>query len=286
MKTLLFISALAAIGILGYLAEPSLRFQLTGASSMAEELGRNQKVVLQLPSGETMDLAKLKAEQLPSSVVLKTEVKAFDNAAHTTTNFQAGRHVNLVGIEGGNVVVSIDEGSYIGRAPVTDTNLIEQLSAKFSAAHPEPVEIPPAAEPPPARKTSEPIQMEESAVPEPTPATMPEPAPAVEASPVPDAPEPEMPAESAPPAAVNSTDPVQAMQDSIKAAQIKEFTFEQVLEWNAAGEETLDGETYQTGLATYKAVTVFGEKNIQAKALIQGGTVKRWIWPKSGTDIK
>jgi hypothetical protein len=284
MRTLLSITALAAIGVLGYLAEPSLRFQLTGKYSFPWESSRNKIYLLQLPDGETIELGKLKPDQLPSSVVLKAEVKAFNNAAHTTTNFQAGRHVNLVGIEGGNVVVSIDDGSFIGRAPVTDTDLIEQLSAKFSAAQPKTKEIPPAAEPPPAKKSAEPIQMEESAVPRP--------APAVEAAPVPDAvpaadPQPEMPADPAPPAAVaNFSDPVQAMQDSIKAGQIKEFTFNQVLEWKAAGEETLDGETYQTGLATYKAVTVFGEKNIQAKALIQGGAVKRWIWPKSGTEIK
>jgi hypothetical protein len=27
-------------------------------------------------------------------------------------------------------------------------------------------------------------------------------------------------------------------------------------------------------------------KTIQAKALIQGGAVKKWIWPNSGMEIK
>jgi hypothetical protein len=76
------------------------------------------------------------------------------------------------------------------------------------------------------------------------------------------------------------------MQESIKAAQIKEFTFDQVLEWTAGPDETVDGETYQTGLASYKAETIFGVKTIQAKALIKGGKLQRWIWPKSGMEIK
>jgi hypothetical protein len=87
-------------------------------------------------------------------------------------------------------------------------------------------------------------------------------------------------------AAAGSSDVVKAMQESIKAAQIKEFTFDQVLEWNAAADETVDGQTYQTGVASYKAETIFGVKTIQAKALVKGGKVQRWIWPKSGMEIK
>lgn len=282
MKTLLSITALAAIGVLGYLAEPSLRFQLTGASSTAVELAQNKKVVLQLPSGATVDLASLPPEQLPPTVVLKAEVKAFDHATHTTTNFEAGRSVKLIRIEGGNALVSINQGSFLGRAPITETDLIDQIAAKLSTSSTASTETPAAVESPSATKAPQPMETEE-------PTAAPEPTPAAEASPEPmtiptSDPEPEMSAESL--AAANSTDTVQSMQDSIKAAQIKEFTLAQVLEWKAGDDETVDGVTYQTGFATYKAMTVFGEKNIQAKALIQGGKVKRWIWPKSGTDIK
>ena len=77
------------------------------------------------------------------------------------------------------------------------------------------------------------------------------------------------------------------MKASIQAGEIKEFGFDQVLEWVAGeGEETIDGESYQTGLASYKAETVFGVKTIHAKALIKGGKVVRWLWPKSGMEIK
>ena len=76
------------------------------------------------------------------------------------------------------------------------------------------------------------------------------------------------------------------MQENVRDGQIKEFTFDQVLAWKAEADEIIDGETYQTGLASYKAETIFGVKTIQAKALIKGGKIQRGIWPKSGMEIK
>ena len=76
------------------------------------------------------------------------------------------------------------------------------------------------------------------------------------------------------------------MQDSVRSGQIQEFKFEQVLGWKAEGGEEVDGVNYQTGLAAYKAETIFGVKTIQAKALIKDGKVEKWIWPKSGMEIK
>ena len=76
------------------------------------------------------------------------------------------------------------------------------------------------------------------------------------------------------------------MQASISAKQIKEFDAKQVNNWAVDADETIDGQIYQTGLVTYKAETIFGVKNIQARALIKDGKVVRWIWPKSGVEIK
>ncbi len=76
------------------------------------------------------------------------------------------------------------------------------------------------------------------------------------------------------------------MQTSIRNGQIKEFTYPQVLSWKQEANETVDGQVFQTGSVTYKAETIFGVKTIQAKALIKGGKVQRWIWPKSGMEIK
>ena len=171
-----------------------------------------------------------------------------------------GNRVKLVRIEGGNAVVSPGEGVFRGLVPVSKTDLFEQLAVSPPAAPavptPPPVAVVPAPVTPPTADLPEPATLEPPPAPEPAP---------VEAG---------------------TTDVVKAMQDSVKAAQIKEFTFEQVLEWKAEADEAVDGETYQIGLASYKAETIFGVKMIQAKALLKGGKVQRWIWPKSGMEIK
>jgi serine/threonine protein kinase len=91
---------------------------------------------------------------------------------------------------------------------------------------------------------------------------------------------------TAPLGLLGAVDVVKLMQESLRANQIKEFTFDQVLGWEAGGNEVVYGETYQTGVAAYKSETIFGAKTIQAKALIQGGEVKKWIWLNSGVEIK
>lgn len=111
----------------------------------------------------------------------------------------------------------------------------------------------------------------------------PEVAPAEPLAPAPEVAPPQAPAV---PAMAASSNPVEAMQASIRGGKIKEFTFEQVLKWEPAADETVEGETYVIGLASYKAATIFGEKTIQAKALIKDGIVQKWIWPKSGMEIK
>ncbi|WP_193214705.1 hypothetical protein [Luteolibacter marinus] len=141
-------------------------------------------------------------------------------------------------------------------APVTPPEPAEPPAVVQADPEPEPE---PVAEPPPVAQ-NEPEEMKE---PEPEPEPMPEPA-----------------------ASLGPEEIVKAMQESIKAKQVKEFAFEQVLGWKAGEEEDVDGEKYQTGLASYKAETIFGVKTIQAKALISGGKVVKWIWPNSGMEIK
>jgi len=98
-------------------------------------------------------------------------------------------------------------------------------------------------------------------------------------------PEPSPEPDAAEPAGA-SADVVAVMQASIKGGEIKEFTFQQVQGWKAGEDEVVDGETFQTGLVAYTAETVFGVRTIEAKAFIKGGKVERWIWPKSGLEIK
>jgi hypothetical protein len=152
----------------------------------------------------------------------------------------------------------------------------------------EPAPIPPqdvapvaeaAPEATPAEAVPEtPAQLEPELSPPPTePAPLTETAPPTEPAPLTESVDAPAPADS---------DVVQVMQASIDAGQIKEFTKAQVLSWTTSTDEIADGETYQIGLAAYKAETIFGIKTIQAKAMIQSGKVVRWIWPKSGMEIK
>jgi outer membrane biosynthesis protein TonB len=209
----------AIAGLFGYMAEPGLRFQLTGQQPGAATTPAAAKPVA--PA----------AEQAPSPAI------------------------------------------------------IEQPQAAVST----PPTPQPTADPatPPSGDSEEPKPASE---PPPMPEPKPEPAsPAIpDSPPITAAPEaaPAPAEEPAAPATAGVEEIIKAMQASLKSGQIKEFTFEKVTDWQAQPAETLDGSSYQIGLASYKAETIFGEKTIQAKALIKGGKVQRWVYPKSGATIK
>jgi hypothetical protein len=282
MKQFLVLLSMAGAGVFGYLAEPSLRLQLTGIAPGA----KGGHVVRELPDGSSMiNLASLTPEQLPLLVLLKSDVKVIDPSSGVTMLIQAGNRVKLVSIEGNLAAISPGEGPARGTVSVFDTDLMEQLIANPPGQVAPPTPAIPAATPtggeseePKAAPTPPPVP---EPAPTPTPAPpvepMPEPAPTAPAEPA-AAPEPGAPA--------GDSDVVKVMQASIQGKQVSEFTFDQVLEWSAGPGEVVDGETFQTGIASYKAETIFGMKTIQAKALIKGGKVQRWIWPKSGMDIK
>ncbi|MEO5913360.1 MAG: hypothetical protein ABIS50_03945 [Luteolibacter sp.] len=286
MKLLINLCGMGVAGFLGYSLEPNLRFQLTGVEPGKAEMAQNGKLMLQLGEGtEQVDLESLTPEQLPAKILINTDVKVSDSSSGITMNIQAGNRVKLVRIEGANAIVSPGEGSYSGKIPVMDTDLLKQLSEHPPTATPAVTPEPPAPTPEPtaptAGESAEPPAMPEPPpVPEPAPA--PEPTPAPEPAPMPEPTTPDQPVV----ADAGAGDAVKTMQDSIKAAQIKEFKFDQVTEWKAGADETVDGQTFQTGTALYKAVTFLGEKTIEAKAFIKGGKVQRWIWPRSGMEIK
>lgn len=263
MKLTSALTGMAAAGALGYLAEPHLLFKLTGESRNTSS--SDSKVQPRADGVLEIDLGALSPDQLPKQVFLKSGAKVSDPASGLTMSIDPGNRVTLVRIEGTDVIISPGQGAFLGTVPIQETDLLEQIAAN-----------PPAPTAPPEVKLGEPPK---APAPEPTPTPAPTPAPAPEPAPIPE-PAP------APVTASGPTDAVKLMQDSVRAGQIKEFTFGQVLTWKADADETIDGETYQTGLASYKAETIFGVKTIQAKALIKGGKVQRWIWPKSGMEIK
>ena len=76
------------------------------------------------------------------------------------------------------------------------------------------------------------------------------------------------------------------MQANIRAGSLKEFTFPQVLSWKDGGEENVGGQSYKVGLVVYQSETIFGTKQIPAKALIQGNQVVKWVAQPSGVELK
>jgi len=285
MKLLTNLIGMAAAGTLGYMTEPKLRLELTGVKPSATEVAKNGNVIINMPGeNPNIDVSKLTPAELPLKIVVNSDVKVADAASGLNMTISAGSTVNLVRIEGGNALVSPAGSQAIGLIPIVETNLVEQIAARSPATgSPTPVAPPDVAN---GGDSQEPVAIPEAPpMPEPAPpAPAPIPAPVVTPEPTPAVtPEP-----TPPPAAPadSQVDIVKVMQESIRAAQIKEFTLEQVLDWKAEADEAVDGESYQTGLASYKAETIFGVKTIQAKALIKGGKVQRWIWPKSGMEIK
>lgn len=302
MKVIMNLLGMAVAGFLGYSLEPNLRQQLTGKAPTAIEVASTGKIMLPLADGTQVSLEELAKDQLPEKVVVNVPVKVTNLASGIVMTIEAGSQLTLLRIENANAVVSPGEGMGEGLVPVLSTNLVKYLSAnppsavKTPAKTPEPVapEVPPVATTtppaetppvmptpaptPPAGESAEPPVVAEPP-PVPAPAPIPEPAPVTP---------PEPTAGGTPPAgaATSEADIVKAMKDSIQSGQIKEFKIDQVLQWKAAADESAEGESYQTGTILYKAETFLGTKTIEAKAFIKAGKVHRWIWPRSGMEIK
>jgi hypothetical protein len=234
-----------------------------------------------------IDLKSVTDHETPPKVTLNKKAVVMANDGSSATPLSKGDEVNVVKRIGGNLLISAG-GPLQGSVPIEDTDfaerVIRQRGAKlFSgvgseiAAAPNPVPGPgPGPEPGP----------EPAPGPEPMPApTPPTPAP----TPPTDVSDPPAPAPEPAPAADGKLTPeeiVEVMKASIKAGEIKEFTFEQVQDWKAGEEEDVDGETFQTGMAAYKAQTIFGEKIVQATALIKDRKVQKWIYSKTRMEIR
>lgn len=263
-------------GALGYLLEPSLRSALIPSpKKLVENDGPKgdgePPVTPPTPNPPTAPVvpatplvpanpavpaapawvATLTPEQLPEKVTLKTRAVLPIAGSKEPMILPSGVAVTPKRVEGNDLVITPFGGPIEGKVAVMSTDLVELLGNKPPAAAPVAAVDPP-----------------NPAMPEATPPAAPEPV--------------------APPAAKELTpeEIVAVMQESVKSGEIKEFSFDQVLGWKAAEEKESGGETYQSGLASYKAETIFGVKNIQAQALIKDGKVAKWIWPKSGMEIK
>lgn len=269
MKPVVGLIAIAVAGVAGYLLEPAVRPSLIPVQrpdvpeepEAGDPAGDGGEPAPPDPAPQANPpapaapawVATLRPDQFPEKVTLRRSVEFSAPGAAQALVMEAGTQATPVRVEGNDLVVSLVPGGPIeGRVGVMETDLIESLGNQ------PPVVDPPA--PPVPDPVDPPVVMED---------------PEEEDSPAP-----------APAASLDAEAIVKLMQESIKAGSISEFTFDQVLGWKAGEDEERDGVTYQTGLVAYKAETIFGVKNIQAQALIEGGKIVRWIWPKSGMEIK
>lgn len=76
------------------------------------------------------------------------------------------------------------------------------------------------------------------------------------------------------------------MKTSVRAGAVREFAFKQVETWKAGEEETHKGVLYRTGLIAYQAETIFGRKHVAVKALIRNGKVEKWVYAKTGLEVR
>ena len=253
MKQLMILLGMGAACILGYMAEPSLRYNLTGNhSKQTLPTASPTETVTQA----TIDPNTLSADQLPAKVSLKSSIAYTDKSSGLTLSFASGSSVKLVRVEGSNVIIRPAETTLTLVVPIEKTDLMDQLAANppstsnvkessspsntpalgdsagtapTPAPTPAPITAPaPAPEPAPtpAPTTTEPAP---APVPDATPAWEPAPEPAPNTDPAADpapnmepAPSPGTPAPTAEPAPTPTPSPAPASGaavDVVKAMQ-------------------------------------------------------------------
>lgn len=296
LKVLLVILASAAVG---YFVEPRLRPRLIPTE---ERMAGDQPI----PDW----VARLEPTQLPAKVGLKRSAMVRLSDSPEPVELPVGTRLKTVRIEGDQLVVNPFQGASETMLPIRATDLLDLLGDEAPApreAEPEvddveaassdsgeaepareeaPAEMPDATTPTDEGETEE---LDEPEEPEESDGAvesdggeeelvLPD-EEVTEAAPVPEESE-------AGPVVLDDARIVALMQEVVRSGALSEFSFQQVQSWQAGGDTEFDGETFQSGLLVYRAETAFGVTNIEAKALIRDGSIERWIWPKSGMEIK
>ncbi len=112
MKAFLFILGLVAAGILGYSFEPQFRQSLTGKPPGVKPSTKDPvETPVAAPTAKpTIDFASIPADRLPAKVLLKTEAELVDGASDLKVKVPAGSQINLIRLEGSNVIISPGAG--------------------------------------------------------------------------------------------------------------------------------------------------------------------------------
>jgi len=75
---------------------------------------------------------------------------------------------------------------------------------------------------------------------------------------------------------------IDLMKASVRAGNVSEFNFVQVISWDYEGE---DGQA-QIGVVSYKPDTIFEVEQIKAKARIENGKLVKWLWHPTNAEMR
>ncbi len=253
---------LVSIGI-GYVLEPIL---ISDTKKLAEQKAEDsidsagEDVIKPVENTEPelqVDLNKITADDFPEKVALKVPFTIKDAASGASMSFKKGNEVQPLRLEGDQLVIQSVAFPVEGKIDVKETNFVQLAVPRMLARLQKERSI--AKNDPPSAVT-----------PDPEPVTIPEPAPA---------PEP----------VVNKLDEaaiVLVMKASVEDGEVSEFETSQVTSWKAGNDMEFDGETYQTGIVTFKAQTILGVQEHDAIALIKDDGIHKWMWAKTKLEMR
>ena len=273
---------------LGYVLGPTITPMLVNEKKTTSSLVKNVKIQSAIYK---IDLAEYRTDDLPEIVKIAKQIKLETNSGEGVKMLTRGTEVKLLNRDGLELIIETTDGVAKGRVAIETTDLYGVLAqAKFDkdagkvAGRPTPDSPKPPVNPP------APVN----------PPPVADPSPPVATPPAPGAGSPMVTSgdggtdgsdnsEPAPEPADKKLSPdelVALMKKFIAAGTLKEFKADQVVTWKTGEDESIDGVNYQIGMVTYKAQTIFGEKPVNAKALIKGGEVDRWVFAKSGMEMR
>lgn len=284
MKFVLYGVMVIGAFFLGKIMYGPLAPSLLGTSNKGETASETvREIKVKSPMGtvtETIDLEDVDPKDFPDKVTLSSELVLTDKNGLSPLKLDAGSPVSPLELEDMMLKVTSSLATHLtGEISVLETDFVEGVAYKRMDRRMAMLEAdkPPVAPTPPAAKP--PVELAVAPTPVPEPMVEPEPVPEPEPAPEPE-PEP------AAPTTLNAEQIVAAMKASLEGGSIKELDAKKVINWEAGEDESFDGQQFQVGIATYKEMTILGEKTLQAKALFEEGKLDKWIHAKTGMEIR
>ena len=248
---------------------------LGGGGAEAAEVESIRTVTVRSPFGnvtETVDLTNIDKEEYPEEVRLLQGVTVTDQDGLNPLLLDANSPVRPLELQDMMLKVTSPLASHLtGEIPVLDTNFAEEVAKKRIAKLVAKAQAENQPEPVKPKPSVLEVAKVEPAPPKPEPKEMVKPEP-----------EPE----PAAPTSLSNEQIIAAMKESLESEKITEVDASTVTNWEASEEETIEGEVFQIGVATYKENTILGPKSLRAKALFKEGKLQKWVHANTGLEIR